>query len=52
MELFDQAHSRDPRSTPLAERMRPARLADVVGQEHVVGPGTILERAIAADRVP
>jgi putative ATPase len=36
---------------PLAARMRPSTLADFVGQEHVVGPGTALALAIAEDRV-
>jgi putative ATPase len=39
-------------ATPLAERMRPRSLAEVVGQEEVVGPAGFLARAIAADRVP
>ncbi|HEX4964032.1 MAG TPA: AAA family ATPase, partial [Thermoanaerobaculia bacterium] len=37
---------------PLAERLRPRKLDEVVGQEKVVGPGGFLRRAIAADRVP
>src|SRR5580700_9989595 len=39
------------RSAPLAERMRPESLADVVGQAQVLGPGGVLARAIATDRV-
>ncbi|HEX2164422.1 MAG TPA: replication-associated recombination protein A [Thermoanaerobaculia bacterium] len=39
-------------STPLAERLRPRSLAEVVGQREVVGPEGFLARAIAADRVP
>ena len=38
--------------SPLAERMRPRNLDEVVGQEKVVGEGGFLRRAIAADRVP
>jgi putative ATPase len=38
--------------TPLAERMRPAGLSVVVGQEAVVGEGAFLRRAIDAGRVP
>jgi putative ATPase len=34
---------------PLAERMRPARLEDFVGQEGILGPGTALRRSIEAD---
>jgi putative ATPase len=38
--------------SPLAERIRPRNLDEVVGQQKVVGPGGFLRRAIAADRVP
>ncbi|MDR1057920.1 MAG: AAA family ATPase, partial [Treponema sp.] len=37
--------------TPLADRMRPRGLDDVVGQDHIVGPGRLLRRAIQADRL-
>jgi putative ATPase len=36
---------------PLAARMRPRTLQEFVGQEHIVGPGTLLHRAIGADRI-
>jgi putative ATPase len=36
---------------PLADRMRPHALADVVGQKHLLSPGSLLSQAIAADRV-
>ena len=36
---------------PLAARMRPRTLEEFVGQEHIVGPGTLLRRAIEADRI-
>jgi putative ATPase len=35
---------------PLAARMRPRRLAEIVGQEHIVGPGNLLPRLIASNR--
>ncbi|MEM6794099.1 MAG: replication-associated recombination protein A [Acidobacteriota bacterium] len=38
--------------TPLAERLRPRRLEQMVGQPDVVGPEGFLSRAIAADRLP
>jgi len=38
--------------TPMAERMRPRSLDEVVGQEKVVGPGAFLRRAIDEGRVP
>jgi putative ATPase len=38
--------------SPLAERMRPRSLDEVVGQSAVVGPDGFLRRAVAADRVP
>jgi putative ATPase len=36
---------------PLASRMRPRTLDEFVGQEHVVGPGTLLRRMLDADRL-
>ena len=51
-DLFDAAAMQDPEATPLAERMRPRSLDEYVGQEHVVGPGKLLRRAIEADRLP
>ena len=42
-----QTVTADPRAdaTPLAERLRPRRLADVIGQQHVLGPGMALRLA-------
>jgi putative ATPase len=37
---------------PLATRMRPRSLEEFVGQEHILGPGKLLRRAIEADRLP
>ncbi len=36
---------------PLAARMRPRTLDDIVGQEHILGEGSLLRRAIQADRL-
>ena len=36
---------------PLAERMRPTKLEEFFGQSHVVGKGTLLRRAVIADRL-
>jgi putative ATPase len=52
VDLFDRALEQDESGKPLAERMRPRTLEDFVGQEHVLGPGTALRRAIEADQVP
>jgi putative ATPase len=52
VDLFDHAASRDDSGRPLAERMRPRRLEDFVGQDHVLGPGKALRRAIEADQLP
>ncbi len=52
MDLFE--HSRQEqfaREAPLAYRMRPRTLNDLAGQEHIVGPGRLLRRAIEADRL-
>ena len=52
MDLFE-AHKRDllRKRAPLADRMRPRTLDEFVGQEQVVGPGTLLRRAIEQDRL-
>ena len=52
MDLFE-ANRRDQLASraPLATRMRPHTLDELVGQEHVVGPGTLLRRAIEADKL-
>jgi putative ATPase len=52
MDLFDRAAEQDSSGRPLAERIRPRRLEDFAGQEHVLGAGTALRRAIEADQVP
>jgi putative ATPase len=39
-------------AAPLATRMRPRSLDKFVGQEHILGPGKLLRRAIEADRLP
>jgi putative ATPase len=52
MDLFDRALDQDDAQKPLAERMRPRRLEDFVGQEHVLGPGSALRRAVEADQLP
>ncbi|MFW6369484.1 MAG: AAA family ATPase, partial [Myxococcota bacterium] len=51
-DLFEHASRNDPQATPLAERLRPKRIGEVVGQQHLVGPGKVLRRAIEADRPP
>src|SRR5207253_9804478 len=51
-DLFRSAASRDPRVVPLAERMRPRALEEVVGQKHILGPNTLLREAIETDQVP
>ena len=38
-------------SAPLAARMRPRTLDEFVGQDHIVGPGRLLRRAIQADQL-
>jgi len=52
MDLFENAmNERMKETAPLAARMRPRNLEEVVGQEHIVGEGRLLRRAIAADRL-
>ena len=52
MDLF--AHSRQEqieKESPLANRIRPRTLDEFAGQEHIVGPGRLLRRAIQADQL-
>ena len=52
MDLFEQAFQEHmAREAPLAARMRPRTLDEFVGQEHIVGPGRLLRRAIQADQL-
>ncbi|MCX7864591.1 MAG: replication-associated recombination protein A, partial [Novosphingobium sp.] len=46
-----QAVERMPANAPLAERLRPRLLADVVGQEHLTGPDGAIGRMVAAGRL-
>lgn len=51
-DLFDHAMQERMKSeAPLAARMRPRTLDEFVGQEHIVGPGKLLRRAIESDRL-
>jgi putative ATPase len=52
-DLFaEAAASRQAEHAPLAVRLRPSRLEDLVGQTHVLGEGSALRRAIEEDRPP
>jgi putative ATPase len=52
-ESLDSAKGSPPQAgAPLASRMRPRSLEEFVGQEHILGPGKLLRRAIEADRLP
>jgi len=53
-DLFSDNNPHDappPSYEPLAARMRPQCIEDVVGQEHILGPGKLLRRVIEADRL-
>ena len=52
MSLFDAAPApHTDAATPLAERMRPERLEDFLGQEHILGPGKPLRAQIERDQL-
>ena len=52
MDLFEYASSRKKeKEAPLAARMRPRTLDEVVGQEHIIGKDKMLYRAIKADKL-
>ncbi|HMS00640.1 MAG TPA: AAA family ATPase [Anaerolineales bacterium] len=51
-DLFDHAmHERMKTEAPLAARMRPRTLEEYIGQEHIVGEGKLLWRAIKTDKL-
>ena len=50
-DLFIEAGAHVDAGVPLAARMRPRAIDEVVGQRHIVGEGKLLRRAIEADRV-
>ncbi|MDP4095215.1 replication-associated recombination protein A [Paenibacillus sp. P96] len=51
MDLFSYSQESTPGGRLLADRMRPVSLDEYVGQEHIIGPGKLLRRAIEADQV-
>jgi len=55
-DLFDQAESVSESAVdsgqPLAARMRPQSLDEFIGQEQIVGPGSLLRQAIESDELP
>jgi putative ATPase len=53
MNMFDRQDAQQTLAgAPLATRMRPNSLHTYVGQEHLIGKGKVLRRAIEADRIP
>ncbi|MEA2087842.1 MAG: replication-associated recombination protein A [Candidatus Caldatribacteriota bacterium] len=51
MELFDNFEKNKMNSAPLADRIRPEKLEDFLGQEKIVGPGKPLREAIEKDEL-
>ncbi len=52
-DLFEKMEQETPpREAPLADRMRPRSLEELVGQEHILGPGKVLRLAIESDHLP
>ncbi len=52
MDLFDYVREQNKeKESPLASRLRPSTLEEVVGQQHIIGKDKLLYRAIAADKV-
>jgi putative ATPase len=51
-DLFDHAmQERMAHEAPLAARLRPRTMDEIIGQEHIIGKGKLLRRAIEADRL-
>lgn len=52
MDLFDYMREQNmEKESPLAQRMRPTTLEEVVGQSHIIGKDKLLYRAIKADKI-
>ena len=52
MDLFDYMREKSmKKESPLASRLRPTTLEEVVGQEHIIGKDKLLYRAIKADKL-
>ncbi|EOS22728.1 hypothetical protein C806_03340 [Lachnospiraceae bacterium 3-1] len=52
MDLFDYMREKNQeKESPLASRLRPARLEEVAGQQHIIGKDKLLYRAIQADKL-
>ena len=52
MDLFDYMREKEQeKESPLASRMRPSTLEEVVGQQHIIGRDKLLYRAIKADKL-
>jgi len=52
LDLFRQGNAGDAKdSAPLAERMRPQKLSEYIGQQHLLGEGCLLRRAIEEDKL-
>ena len=52
MDLFDFMKEKNAeKESPLASRMRPRTLEEVAGQQHIIGEGKMLRRAIMADKL-
>ncbi len=51
MDLFETQNKEHLKDQPLAVRLRPKDLDEFVGQEHLLGKGKLLRRAIEADRI-
>ena len=52
MDLFDYMREQNmEKESPLAARLRPTTLDEVVGQEHIIGKDKLLYRAIKADKL-
>ncbi len=53
MDMFEKQGNEDLiQDAPLATRMRPASLNTFVGQQHIIGPGRVLRKAIESGRIP
>ncbi len=51
-DLFEHAQEKRPTHAPLADRIRPRTLDEVIGQEHILGEGRLLRRLVDSGQIP
>ncbi len=49
---YDNIMNKQIKNAPLADRMRPEKLEDFLGQDEIIGAGKLLRQAVLSDKLP